>query len=253
MVWPCAYLYASPGPVMRLPNIHASTDQLVWICVSPKYASRSGFGCVRVPDVVAVPLVPVVLPVPDVALVCRDCCSGFEQETAASTPLTNTIGMMPALIFIQCLPVPTRRRSASSRPRHLIRCSSKQNLDQPGQQILEREHRQCQRQERRRRRRDEPQHVVSSEGYEAHVARHRIAVADISERLDVARPEQGGRVPLFAPDPFLMERGHVSVGEQPIIGLAFLSGAIELRRKHDERAEDEQCQRADQPGRVHLE
>ena len=30
---------------MRLPITHASTDQLVWMCVSPKYALRSGFGC----------------------------------------------------------------------------------------------------------------------------------------------------------------------------------------------------------------
>ena len=36
ITWPCAYLKASSGPVMRLPMTHASTDQLVWMCVSPK-------------------------------------------------------------------------------------------------------------------------------------------------------------------------------------------------------------------------
>ena len=36
MVWPCAYLYASSGPVIRLPMTQASTDQLVWMWVSPK-------------------------------------------------------------------------------------------------------------------------------------------------------------------------------------------------------------------------
>ena len=30
---------------MRLPITQASTDQLVWMCSSPKYALRSGFGC----------------------------------------------------------------------------------------------------------------------------------------------------------------------------------------------------------------
>src|SRR5262245_15442667 len=45
MVSPCAYFSASPGPVMRLPMTQASTDQLVWMWVSPKYALRSGFGC----------------------------------------------------------------------------------------------------------------------------------------------------------------------------------------------------------------
>ncbi len=33
---PWAYCRASPGPVIRLPKIQASTDQLVWMCVSPK-------------------------------------------------------------------------------------------------------------------------------------------------------------------------------------------------------------------------
>src|SRR5664279_4071774 len=36
-------LYASSGPVIRLPNIQASTDQLVRRCDSPKNALRSGF------------------------------------------------------------------------------------------------------------------------------------------------------------------------------------------------------------------
>ena len=36
MVSPCAYFSASAGPVMRLPITHASTDQLVWMCSSPK-------------------------------------------------------------------------------------------------------------------------------------------------------------------------------------------------------------------------
>ena len=31
------------GPVKRLPKSQASTDQLVWMCSSPKYALRSGF------------------------------------------------------------------------------------------------------------------------------------------------------------------------------------------------------------------
>ena len=36
MVWPCAYFRASSGPVRRLPMSQASTDQLVWMCSSPK-------------------------------------------------------------------------------------------------------------------------------------------------------------------------------------------------------------------------
>ena len=36
MVWPWAYFRASSGPVMRLPMTQASTDQLVWMCSSPK-------------------------------------------------------------------------------------------------------------------------------------------------------------------------------------------------------------------------
>ncbi len=36
MVSPWAYLRASPGPVRRLPITQASTDQLVWMCSSPK-------------------------------------------------------------------------------------------------------------------------------------------------------------------------------------------------------------------------
>ena len=40
---PMAYWYASSGPVTVLPKTNASKDQLVWMWVSPKKTSRSGF------------------------------------------------------------------------------------------------------------------------------------------------------------------------------------------------------------------
>ena len=44
--------------MMRLPMTQASTDQLVWMWVSPKYALRSGLGCWASAGEAAKPSIP---------------------------------------------------------------------------------------------------------------------------------------------------------------------------------------------------
>src|SRR5271167_4789949 len=90
---------------MRLPMTHASTDQLVWMCSSPKYALRSGLraGTGSVFDVCAV------WPVDadsGVSAFLQEIKAPMQRRTNAKTAVAATLVFMNVSIFLNARPRP---------------------------------------------------------------------------------------------------------------------------------------------------
>src|SRR6201987_4274149 len=96
--------------------------------------------------------------------------------------------------------------------------SSKYDLNDAHDEFLRRENREQERQERRGGGGRETRDVLDSEWDRPHLAYDRIAVAKISERLNIARSEQFLGRSSIAQHPFLFEGLDVALSKQAVFG-----------------------------------
>lgn len=94
--------------------------------------------------------------------------------------------------------------------------SSKHHLNNAHDEFFRRPDRQQERHHRRCRGNGEPGDVLQPEGNGTHLAHKTVAVAEISERLNISSPKQSLRSGWIVHCPLLIEIFDISLGEQAI-------------------------------------